>query len=153
MIISLYCILALDADFFNLAISILFSLPILTLVQYLCSHGGWLLLKWSAIGQGFNGTETKCSTAHILVTVGDQLMICLLFQRPIVVSEQFQFTGLNWIRTQLIIFLCLLLAVPTCEQKSLTLSADVVDGITRFTDPYFRIHHWFSIELELQQFV
>ena len=32
----------------------------------LCSHGGWLLLKCSAIGIGFNGAETNCGIAHIL---------------------------------------------------------------------------------------
>ena len=32
----------------------------------LCSHCGWLLLKCSAIGIGFNGAETNCSIAHIL---------------------------------------------------------------------------------------
>ena len=32
----------------------------------LSSHSGWLLLKWSAIGIGFNGAETNCRIAHIL---------------------------------------------------------------------------------------
>ena len=32
----------------------------------LCSHGGWLLLKCSAIGIGFNGAETNCGIARIL---------------------------------------------------------------------------------------
>ena len=32
----------------------------------LCSHCGWLLLKCSAIGIGFNGAETNCGIAHIL---------------------------------------------------------------------------------------
>ena len=31
-----------------------------------CSHCGWLLLKCSAIGIGFNGAETNCRIAHIL---------------------------------------------------------------------------------------
>ena len=31
-----------------------------------CSHGGWLLLKCSAIGIGFNGAETNCGIARIL---------------------------------------------------------------------------------------
>ena len=31
-----------------------------------CSHCGWLLLKCSAIGIGFNGVETNCRIAHIL---------------------------------------------------------------------------------------
>ena len=30
-----------------------------------CSSG-WLLLKWSTIGLGFNGAETNCRIAHIL---------------------------------------------------------------------------------------
>ena len=30
------------------------------------SHCGWLLLKCSAIGIGFNGAETNCRIAHIL---------------------------------------------------------------------------------------
>ena len=47
-------------------------LPILTFVQQLCSHSGWLLLKWSAIGLGFNGAETNCRIAHVL---GIQMMI------------------------------------------------------------------------------
>ena len=33
---------------------------------WLCSHCGWLLLKCSAIGIGFNGAETNCGIAHIL---------------------------------------------------------------------------------------
>ena len=37
----------------------------------LCSHGGWFLLKCSAIGIGFNGAETNCGIALIL---GIQLM-------------------------------------------------------------------------------
>ena len=32
---------------------------------WLCSHCGWLLLKCSAIGIGFNGAETNCGIAHI----------------------------------------------------------------------------------------
>ena len=32
----------------------------------LCSHGGWLLLKCSAHGIGFNGAETNCGIAGIL---------------------------------------------------------------------------------------
>ena len=32
----------------------------------LCLHCGWLLLKCSAIGIGFNGAETNCRIAHIL---------------------------------------------------------------------------------------
>ena len=32
----------------------------------LCSYCGWLLLKCSAIGIGFNGAETNCRIAHIL---------------------------------------------------------------------------------------
>ena len=32
----------------------------------LCSHCGWLLLKCSAVGIGFNGAETNCGIAHIL---------------------------------------------------------------------------------------
>ena len=32
----------------------------------LCSHGGWLLLKCSAISIGFNGAETNCGVARIL---------------------------------------------------------------------------------------
>ena len=50
-------------------VTVLFSLPILhvTFVQYkLYSHSGWLLLKWSAIGIGFNGAETNCRIAHVL---------------------------------------------------------------------------------------
>ena len=34
--------------------------------QQLCSHCGWLLLKCSAIGIGFNEAETNCGIAHIL---------------------------------------------------------------------------------------
>ena len=43
-----------------------FSLLALVFVQQLCSHGGWLLLKWSTIGLDFNRGETNCRTAHIL---------------------------------------------------------------------------------------
>ena len=32
----------------------------------LYSHAGWLLLKCSAIGIGFNGAETNCGVARIL---------------------------------------------------------------------------------------
>ena len=38
-------------------------------VQSLCSHSGWLLLTWSAIGLGFDGAETNCRIAHILGTL------------------------------------------------------------------------------------
>ena len=38
-------------------------------VQCLCSHGGWLLLEWSAVGLGFGGAETNCRIAHILGTL------------------------------------------------------------------------------------
>ena len=38
----------------------------LTVCERLCSHCGWLLLKCSAIGIGFNGAETNCGIAHIL---------------------------------------------------------------------------------------
>ena len=48
----------------------------------LSSHSGWLLLKWSAIGIGFNGAETNCRIAHVFRhPTDDQLLICLLFQR------------------------------------------------------------------------
>ena len=33
---------------------------------WLCSHGGWFLLKCSAVGIGFNGAETNCGIARIL---------------------------------------------------------------------------------------
>ena len=33
---------------------------------WLCSHGGWLLLKCSAVGIGFNGAETNCGIARIV---------------------------------------------------------------------------------------
>ena len=54
---------ALDANFL-FTVTFIFSLPILTFVQKLCSHSGWLLLKWSVIG--FNGAETNCRIAHVL---------------------------------------------------------------------------------------
>ena len=44
----------------------LFSLLIYMCCSQLCSHCGWLLLKCSAIGIGFNGAETNCRIAHIL---------------------------------------------------------------------------------------
>ena len=33
------------------------------------SHSGWLLLKWSTIGLGFDGAETNCRIPHILGTL------------------------------------------------------------------------------------
>ena len=66
VLISLCCIqLTLDA-YFILTVIILFSLPILAFVQHLSSHSGWLLLKWSAIGIGFDGAETNCRISHVL---------------------------------------------------------------------------------------
>ena len=38
----------------------------ITFVQLLSSHSGWLLLKWSTIGTGFDGAETNCRIAHVL---------------------------------------------------------------------------------------
>ena len=60
-------ILALDANF-NLTVSTLLFFPILLrFVQYwLCSHSGWLLLKWSAIDLGFSGAENQLLVAHFL---------------------------------------------------------------------------------------
>ena len=75
VLISLCCILTLDANFI-LTVTILFSLPILTFVQWLCSHKGWLLLKWSAVGLGFNRAETNCRIANVL---GILLMISYWF--------------------------------------------------------------------------
>ena len=59
---------------FSLTVSILFSLPIL------CSHSGWHLFKWSAIGLG---DETNCRIAHILgiLLMISYWMIWLLFRR------------------------------------------------------------------------
>ena len=64
-IIVLYIQLTLDV-YFILTVIILFSLPILTFIQLLSSHSGWLLLKWSTIGTGFDGAETNCRIAHVL---------------------------------------------------------------------------------------
>ena len=64
-IIVLYIQLTLDA-YFILTVIILFSLPIPTFVIKLSSHSGWLLLKWSTIGTGFDGAETNCRIAHVL---------------------------------------------------------------------------------------
>ena len=41
-------------------------LPSVFYWNHQCSHCGWLLLKCSAIGIGFNGAETNCGIAHIL---------------------------------------------------------------------------------------
>ena len=60
-IIVRYIQLTLDA-YFILTVIILFSLPILTF----SSHSGWLLLKWSTVGTGFDGAETNCRIAHVL---------------------------------------------------------------------------------------
>ena len=64
-IIVLYIQLTLDV-YFILTVIILFSLPILTFIQLPSSHSGWLLLKWSTIGTGFDGAETNCRIAHVL---------------------------------------------------------------------------------------
>ena len=64
-IIVMYIQLTLDA-YFILTVIILFPLPILTFIQLLSSHSGWLLLKWSTIGTGFDGVETNCRIAHVL---------------------------------------------------------------------------------------
>ena len=48
-------------------VAILFSLPTLLFDEKLCSHSGWLILKWSAIGLEFiSGAETNCGIAHVL---------------------------------------------------------------------------------------
>ena len=60
---------------FLLTVSVLCFFPVLVLVQFTnraCSHGEWLLLKWSTIGLGFDEDQTNCSIAHIL---GNLLMI------------------------------------------------------------------------------
>ena len=44
--------------------------------QYLCSHSGFLLLKWFIVGLGFDGAETNCRIAYILGTL---LMISYRF--------------------------------------------------------------------------
>ena len=63
------CIVASYA-YFYLTVSLLFFFPVLVfVVQQLCSHSGWFLLKWSAIGIGFGGAETNCRIAHILSTL------------------------------------------------------------------------------------
>ena len=74
---------------FHLTVSVLFSFPVLVFVRKLYSHSGWLLLKWSTIGLGFNGAETNCRIARIL---GILLMISyrfdLYFSDIIVVCAQ-----------------------------------------------------------------
>ena len=30
------------------------------------TYSGWLLLKWSTVGIGFDGAETNCRIAHVL---------------------------------------------------------------------------------------
>ena len=49
-----------------MTLRILCKLFIYMCCPQLCSHCGWLLLKCSAIGIGFNGAETNCRIAHIL---------------------------------------------------------------------------------------
>ena len=65
----LFCIVASYA-YFYLTVSVLFFSPVLVLVvQSLCSQSGWLLLKWSTIGLGFDEAQTNCRVAHILGTL------------------------------------------------------------------------------------
>ena len=57
--------------------SVLFSFRVLFSLFSNCAHiVGWLLLKWSTIGLGFDGAETNCRIAHILGTL---LMISYWF--------------------------------------------------------------------------
>ena len=66
---SLFCMVASYA-YFYLTVSVLFFFPVLVfVVQQLCSHSAWLLLKWSKIGIGFDGAETNFRIAHILGTL------------------------------------------------------------------------------------
>ena len=55
---------------FSLFNNVLFLLCVIFLTYMccprLCSHGGWLLLKCSAIGIEFNGAETNSGIARIL---------------------------------------------------------------------------------------
>ena len=53
-----------------------FFFVLVFVVRWLCSQGGWLLLKWSTIGVGFDGAETNCEIVHILGTL---LMISCWF--------------------------------------------------------------------------
>ena len=64
---SLFCMVASYA-YFYLTVSVLFFIPVLVfVVQLLCSHSGWLLLKWSTIGIGFDGAETDACLDHCFV--------------------------------------------------------------------------------------
>ena len=59
----------------------------------LCSHCGWLLLKCSAIGIGFNGAETNCRIAHIL---GILLMNSCNTDRFLATTVVCGLSTLNW---------------------------------------------------------
>ena len=59
-----------------------------------CSHCGWLLLKCSAIGIGFNGAETNCRIAHIL---GILLMNSCNTDRFLATTVVCGLSTLNWI--------------------------------------------------------
>ena len=59
----------------------------------LCSHCGWLLLKCSAIGIGFNGAETNCRIAHIL---GILLMNSCNTDRFLATTVVYGLSTLNW---------------------------------------------------------
>ena len=52
----------------HLSCFLLFTLfsSLICVVRDCARHGGWLLLKCSAIGIGFNGAETNCGIARIL---------------------------------------------------------------------------------------
>ena len=55
---------------------ILQKIPLAKTAWAVCSHSGWLLLKWSAVCQGLNHSETNCRIAHVL---GILLMISYWF--------------------------------------------------------------------------
>ena len=66
-IISLF--MSLTCTFSSL-INVLILLCVIFLTYmccpWLCSDGGWLFLKCSAVGIGFNGAKTNCGIARIL---------------------------------------------------------------------------------------
>ena len=63
---------------------------------WLCSHGGWLLLKCSAIGIGFNGVETNCGIARILGIFFECMMFKALIAKWKVYNISYGASGKPW---------------------------------------------------------
>ena len=100
----------------------------------LCSHCGWLLLKCSAIGIGFNGAETNCRIAPIL---GILLMNSCNTDKFLATTIICSLSTLNWIEYLKINFLRCLHA----ETSSLRLFNVASSGLVMMKC-FSAVHSW-----------